>query len=413
MNIMRIRINKFDFRDELIIALLAIMDVNCFYLIKIPTMLERFWGIYQKTLLVVIAFLLFIWMKGVNDKNLFIKRYIAFLLVTILSVSIYSTLKYNGNSMHNILIENSHYFLVFLSVPLLKIFRRQGTYKKIFDVLNIVTLILYLVCIAQSIVYNNGGQLFIEIPELVRNDSLRISLKSFGNIMIIYNFIEIWCVKKKRKLFNLTQLILGVYCLVAIQQTRMYNAVILLTIVVVILISSKTPLRTFRNILLLAVLFFVLTKQGTISNFMNSFGDGSDEYQSTIARMGAFEYFWGQFVEKPLFGIGVIACKGYENIRTGPLGIYYFADVGIIGILAQLGVFTFGVYVWPLIHWCKIVTNKFSQLKSNPFPIAILCYLFLSTPTLICIMPALSFLWPFCFAIFEFVKETDNSKIMS
>ena len=403
---MNLRLKKFNFTVAGIIVLLVIMDINMFYLIDIPQPLTHLWGTYNKSLLVIISIALFAWTRGFWNSDLFIKKYTIALCMSVAIVAIISSQVYAGNRIYNVLIECSQYFLVFLAFPLLKLVRKENGYDRILYAINVITLVLYILYILQSIAYEKNGTLFLHVNENLRNNALRMSLKSFGNVMIIYNFCRLWFDSNyKHKIFSLIQFILGIYCLLFIQQTRAYYFVIAISLIVVLLFCGSSSSKKIRNIAIIILFSVMLFSSGLFDQFLGSFGENSDMYGNTLVRMNAIGYFWEEFVHSPLWGHGIITTAQYFTIRTGPLGSYFYADVGIIGLMAQFGIFSFVIYVWPMLRWGRHILRHLRSGKLDPFLIAMYIYMLASTPSLLCVNQALCIIWPFSLAFFAYSNE--------
>lgn len=395
--------NKKDIINKFIILLIAILDINIFYLVE-PTIFGRLLGNYQKMLLVIISMLYFAWTQGSRNSSVFMKKYLLVVCVSHLFIYVISTMMYSANKLHNVILAFNHYLMVFLAFPLLKYIRRERGYEGLLQLLNKVTFVLYILFISQSIVYNNSGVLFLNVAENFRDGMLRMSLKSMGNLMIIYNFYIVWCRKQsKHRVFSLVQLCLGCYCLLFVQQTRAFYFAIAISVSAIMLFQSKNPLKTLRNICIIAVSLLALQLSGILGSYFDSFGETSESYGNTLVRMEAITYFWNAFVKNPIIGHGIIASDALQSIRTGPFLNYFYADVGLIGEVAQIGLFSFVLYVWPVVHWTKFTVKN--RKRISPFMIGVICYIFATTPTLICTSVGLCFMWPICIAMFAYEEE--------
>ncbi|KNY26571.1 O-antigen ligase family protein [Pseudobacteroides cellulosolvens] len=413
MKELRVKISKINAVYIIAIVLLAILDVNCFYLIKIPSSLSRIWGVYQKGLLVIISFLLFLWAGGWKNGTSFMKKYCICVFVSIGVAIVISTLRYYNNILHNVILEANHYLLIVLAFPLLRFIKRSNGYDRVFQVLNYIAFITYIIFIAQSFAYNTAGRVFLNISVYERSDMIRITLKSVGCLMVVYNFCQVWCYKiNKNSWFHIVQLVLGIYCVLFIQQTRAYYLVIGGSIFAVLLFYKTEAAKKLRNILIVISVGIAILGTGVADIFMASFSSSSAEYAGTLARTGAFGYFWSEFLANPLIGHGIInsGSQMLMNIRTGPYGIYHYADTGIMGLFAQLGLLAVGVYVWPVIHWIKLLRKNMKDKRTDPFLIGLMSYILFSTPTLLCINQALIFIWPFCVAVFAYYEELVRSR---
>ena len=95
-------------------------------------------------------------------------------------------------------------------------------------------------------------------------------------------------------------------------------------------------------IILLAVLYF----SGLIPRFLATFTETGGEYGgSTLARQYSARYFSGVAKDQPIFGLGFLSPKRYENfwIYFGPSGTAYLDDLGIRNMFYHYGVLGIGL----------------------------------------------------------------------
>lgn len=404
------------------IILLAIMDYCLLYVIKIPFGLSKYWSQYDKTLLALIAIFIVIFASQSDTKlltrNKFLFSYFVILVVSFIILTLISRLYYPLQTLTNTFRQWSGYLLVMLAFPMLKLFIDQHGYNRMFYWLNRIVFIYYVIIIFQRIIYNTSGVFFLTLDENIRNETIRIILGSLGDWMILYNFDNWFCKRNNdKRWFSFVQTVLGLYCLLVVQQTRAFTLTICICMFVIVLMNSTSPKKTLRNILLIIVAFLVLVYSGFLGSFLNTFIENNIEYSgSAIARLSATNYYWRVFFSNPLFGQGIIAHEAYFFIEHGALGIYNYSDVGIIGLLAQIGLFIVPIYIWPLLRWGRIsigIAMKKEYRKEWGFIVAMYAYLLCTTPTLIITNVGRIFLFPFYFAINEYIVYLFNVEITS
>ena len=211
MNKTRLCINKTNAVYISFFLILAIMDINVFYLIPIEGNLSWIWGVYRKLLLVIVAFMLFVWSKAWEHTTSFMKNYVVAMVTSLSIIVVTSVLRYDVNPLKYVLLEASYFLLNFLALPIYRFMVRNGK-NSFFSTLNIVAFIWYVICIMQVLIYSVTGNFFLYVDHLFRNDNLRFSLKSVGCVMVVYNFCKIWTERDKKIGFNLLQFCLGMYC---------------------------------------------------------------------------------------------------------------------------------------------------------------------------------------------------------
>lgn len=393
-------INKIDFLFIFSIIFLVLMDCNFFYLFATPASMTRYWGTYAKFLLVIISVLVFIWSKGWKNTENFLKKYFIGLVFSFVVISISSVFRYDGEHIYNHVFLYGGVFLSIMAFPMIKLFNRQEGYEKLLTVLNFWAFIVYSLFIIQAFLYSNTGQMVLNIEYRQRSESLRMALPCIANVMVLYNFCRVFCSKEEKKLFNIIQLIMGLYCVFVIQQTRAYYIVLCISFVVVLIFASEDKTKTVRNILIIAVVVGIVIYLEIFEQFLDTFSEKSSEAAGNIARSGAFAYFWSEFLRTPIFGHGFLTTQSNLTIRTGTGHIFYYADTGIVGVMAQIGIFVIPVYIWPVIHWGKIVLKNIKML--DPFLVGLFVYILTTSPTLICTNPERCILMPLVLALFAY-----------
>lgn len=395
------------------VVLLLVLDLRAFGLVAITGSLNRIWGPYEKTLLALIAFLLFVFMDIEAKRDItssrFLDRYVLGAVLSTVFLYFYSVLEYPLQNLTQTFLGGTHFFLVLLALPLYGLLRKQGGTERIFAWMNRVTFLWYCILIIQSLAYMKSGRLFLHIDENIRNENIRISLNSIGNLMLVYNFDLFYSGRVKKKGFPVIQLALGAYCLIMVQQTRAYNVIICICIAAIVMLHTNTPVKTLRSLILIAAGIIVLSQAGIIDILRKSLSVDNQTYgNGTRARLLAITYYWKAFLKSPLFGQGFINSKAYLNILRGNKGIYNYSDVGLLGLLANTGLFCVILFVWPLIRWGKQVLGYLSRQSSragNSFLIAFFIYIAGTSLTLIMADPQRILLLPLSLAVFEYARS--------
>lgn len=395
------------------VILLMVLDIRAFGLVAITGSLNRVWGAYEKTLLAAIAIILFLFMDAAAKREItgsrFLDKYVLCAVLSTVSLYIFTYFKYPQQNLTQTVLAGTHFLIVPLALPLYGLLRKQGGSERIFVWMNKVTFVWYCILIFQSIIYLKSGRLFLHIDENIRNDSIRISLNSIGNLMIVYNFNALYSGRAKKKGWYVIQLALGAYCLIMVQQTRAYNVIIGICIAVIIMLHTNTPLKTLRSLILIAACFVVLDQMNIIDTMQQSFSVDNEVYgNGTKARMLATTYYWEAFLKSPLFGQGFINSKVYLTILRGNQGIFNYSDVGFLGLLANTGLLCIAFYIWPLLRWGKQVIGYLadrSKRIDNSFLIAFFIYIAGTSTTLIMTDPQRILLLPFSLAVFEYARN--------
>ena len=136
---------------------------------------------------------------------------------------------------------------------------------------------------------------------------------------------------------------------------------------------------------------------------------------SVTARTYAYDYFWSVFKSNPIFGFGFVkSSEAYGTVLHGPLGLAYTDDVGFVGQLAVLGIFSLvivlGIYTMLMKQIVKIrkKTGCWDCLL-----VGIYAYLISSSITLIVFDQQRICLLPIIVALFEFRMSQYDEKRMT
>jgi O-antigen ligase len=195
--------------------------------------------------------------------------------------------------------------------------------------------------------------------------------------------------------------------------------------ILILLGDGSKQKKILAIIMVIGGIIFLLTS-GIVLKLFDSFSTTGDLAGSSIARVGAYEYYLNTFLKNPMFAIGFAGDNNYYDIVHGTSGIYYqsvyvryyYDDVGIVGQLALLGIFVVGIYIWPLLRIIKIAIRycKSKLFSEGKLAMAIACYLVCTTPTLIVLDSNRVFAWPIVLATIEFsytnyLKESKKKKV--
>lgn len=389
------------------VSLLAIlMDCVFFGLIKVQAPLSIIWGQYNKLfpgLLCFIAFLVVVFYVRNGLGGSFTYVYTILSVLSIACVIILSGLRYPGIGLFSFLIETSHYWFLFLTAPLLYYLEREEWgYAKIISMLNTVAMITYVVVIAQSVVYAASGVSFLAKELSFRNQTVRLSLGCFGNAMILYNFDRFYNGTRKRTV-HLLMAVVGMVAMLFVQQTRGYTISVVIALGIIVLMNNRTTLKVLLNVLLIIGAIVYLVYSGILADLLASLNPETGE--NIGIRLIAMDYFWKEFIQSPLIGHGLAIGTQYISIARGPIELYFYSDVGIVGSLAQYGLFYLVIYVWPMIRMGRMTIELFANKKVRQeyaFLIGLYCLLLLTSVSLIVTDMFRMLLFPFCIAIFEY-----------
>ena len=388
---------------------------NCFfYLIDIPEILSPYMSYFIKVLLGFLSLCIFIMVfftkktqRYLSTYKSFLYKYIAVCLFSVLII-IFLTYASGLASFKTAFLNSCSYFTFLLCFPILLSMKNDKEVERVFDVINIFTLIVYVLVIIQSFLYNNQGVIILKYLNStlsIRNDRIRLDVLPFGNIMLIYNFFIVIYRKEKRNFLHFINLVMGLFILFYIEQTRAMIVIVMTCYAFFLIVENSTLSKLFTNSLLIVITIVVLINTGALDNFMATFS--SDDYAgSSIARDYAITYYLSIFKSNPLFGFGFTA---NESLIRGPLGTAFVDDVGIWGQMARLGVFAYIILIPLLVRWGKIALYMKKNAGTSLY-IAIWIYVIATSFTLMIFDSQRIMLLPFLIAIFEFVYKKQRNR---
>lgn len=401
---------------------LFILDYEIFYLFEIP----GFMRILKDNQLNLVTGFLGILLSGYyysKYKYETIKLYnrnflyaITCAIIWIILV-IYSIILYEKQPIRLSLGFHATFLYFFLCIPALVIFQKSHNKMKLFDIMNWISIIWYIIIIFQHFVYAASHTLIFNMQELmsnssrdmVRNYGIRISLKSLGNLMILYNF-DIVFNKRKTEIgrkISFISLALGLYCLIVIQQTRSMLFIILCSIAIIMLFGAK---RIRKKIIVLAIMVFgfaFFIQSGILSDFFSSFSTKASNANrlGTTIRLGAIAYYFECFLRNPLLGNGFSSSLYYPEVQHSSSMLFYYVDVGIFGLLGEVGLMAIPLYVYPLVRITRNTFNLFKRklLTNYSFLAGITSYLLFSSLTFLITTPQLMLAFPIIYAYSEII----------
>ncbi len=392
--------------DEYVFLLIILLDCNFLYLIKPPTILRFFWGTYAKLGLVIITIAYCVLIRFWKIRYIFIQRYLALLVVSFVFVSVSSNNLYPYENMVFHYLQYGHMLLAFLAIPFISYFEMDNGYEGVLKKLNILCFAMYILFIFQALLVRLDGPFFMQIAHNTRYGNLRMGLSGIANMMIVYNFCRGFLGEGKIKVFNVVQFLLGILCVFFIEQTRGYEIAFCVTFGCLLLLKREKGKKEKTIIALGLIVIAIAHFLGVFDSFFSSFIEGA-EVGNTEIRVEAIAYFWDTFRRNPLWGHGFISSSSYQLIKTGPKGYYLYADVGIFGLLAQMGIISVVVYIYPLIHSIKVLIISRNR-KADIFLLGIVIYIITLSPTLIVTNHERIIQWPLFLALIAFFEGDDN-----
>lgn len=372
--------------------------------------------------LIFLSTVLILKKKFVSTYSKYLK-YIMSLICAIFFVMMYSFVKYPRQSLFTVFKEASVWLVPIFSLIVIFYLERGGSIQSLLECMNFFAVMWYILLIVQVFWYNQTGSFLLNFQEYFLQHynegdyGIRVNMHVFGNAMIIYNAI---CLKYdkyiKMKIWHLSALIMGIYCLMVIQQTRALIFYLVVVVAISFFVFSDKGIKT-RIIQLTIVLVagYTLCFTDIVGSFFDSFSINGEKAISTSARLYALKYYMECFFDNAIFGNGFAdGAKGsvYSVIEHGTSGLAYYGDMGIIGAMANIGLMTIITFIIPIIRMIKVWKNKMKYYdeKVKAVLLSFIIFFIVSSPTYFVMSGRNVLLFAIVFGIFEYINVSINRK---
>ena len=356
------------------LLLMTIMDTGYFVLLNIPGLRDS--GYVRMGLLVVATLLA---MNCYINKNIYrtLRPYYNYLNVFVLYLAAFYVVHFIYGMVHytqkiTSIINVSSYLGMFLLIYLfLYVFQIDGGYDRILKALSWITYPYMLVITLRAVIYNFAGRdLMPYLGQLSRSGRLRYGIPAFCGVLFLYYFYKLLQrdTLVRHKILYVGLLAFTAFYLYYICMTRMYVIAFSLSALVIFLCKKRPKNKQIVMVCVAIILLAVLYFSGLIPRFLATFTESSGEYGgSTLARQYSAQYFSGVAKDQPIFGLGFLSPKRYENywIYFGPFGTAYLDDLGIRNMFYHYGVLGIGLVVLSLGRMMYLVMRL---LTSRDYP---------------------------------------------
>lgn len=385
------------------IYFLFIFDLSIFMFLKITTRDRMFY-----TIIVSAIWVGYICLKKKSiiykKSTRWIKCYGVLILLMLLAHFVYAT-AINGVTKGAFLVNAFYYLIFILAFPLIYMFDNDGGTIKFWKALNIITLFWNLILIFQAILYNSTGRIFlpflIDQNIILRNGMIRLEMRSMSHVMIIYNFDKFYNQKEQGKSKYLSLMLLGIFTMFYVEQTRGYYIAVLFSVAVLLLCYNRKSNKFLISSMLVILTIFVLWKTKAIDSLYNSLFSSSGENATALVRLRGIEIINEQLKNNLLWGFGFQKTGDwfyYNGVVT------YFNDNGFIGLLGQIGVWAVLIFGFMIIRLGYVVFDMFRRkfYSNATLLLGLYAYLIGTAPSLICYWNTTCLLCPVLWAIFEY-----------
>lgn len=317
-------------------------------------------------LLLILISLFFSLIYFIADKFRFSKNSIidlfawSFGIYVIVEVLI-SHFKYSSSQDFTMTIKEAIVFIapIIVYLQLRKNINNKECLDYLISVMIKVSLICSIVAIMAFLLYQNAGLNILKQDvngaSFIRNNRGHFMV---GSMVVLPATILLWSriITSKRNIVNVIILLVNLFHIIYIGQTRMIIFITLLTMLISFVFSIKKS-RTFKLLIIIPLLicFILLEIQDIYSNFETLMGDNSVTY-----RLSGIDYYVKQLGDYPIFGMGFISTKNVElsHLLYGPDHIFYRTDVGFIGFINCFGILGGIWYIAILLYFIKLLMKK-------------------------------------------------------
>lgn len=404
------------------LLLCILLEYHLFYLIPYRGLISNLLWIYSRAFLgAIISFGYLIVNKKGNIKNTWLNRFCVTLFVCITVELVYSMIIYPSQSLIDTIRVASAFLMPATAIIFLGLFEKHRDVKQILEAINRINIVWCILVIIQSVLYKNDiifmdfESLFLGEEVYMRYGSFRVYAAVFADCMIIYNFSVLYQSRKDKSVKWFTHLfafVIGVYCMFAINQTKAEQVYVLTSVGLIILIGGKTIRSKVVTIVAIMGAVFLIYNTEYMARIMSIFGSEMSESHSVSHRLYAYEYYAECIKNNPIWGNGFAMTTSilnpYYSVEHGPSGFAYYSDVGVVGLVANTGLFSIIIYFIPMIHIGRNVYKivKASSVKEKSFELAFFLYLCISSITLITTDAHRMIQFAFAIAFYEYMAKS-------
>ncbi len=338
-----------NFFEKLLIIILLASSTRFFYITPLPKFfLQESSNVMCGAFFSVVIFVLFILLnKQLQLGKYGIEIWILYIIVLVNCVYMYVTYKYTITNLFYCIVP----FLILLGYfPIIQFAENRSNYFFLLKTIEVIALILSIILLLQKYKYDTNNDIFLKI-NLPLNFTGRFYNVSEGIIRIAIIISAYQIISRNIRLLSLINLVFCALSIFLVDQSRIYLLSVIIGIFVMIIMNivySDKKSNVIIYILLVAIgLFLIYSLYTSLTTTLNNFNDGSN-----YARRDAVTYYLSVIKDHLWTGLGLYVPnigEAYSDFIKGPLGIYNYSDIGILGILASLGL---GAVIWYI--WCLI-----------------------------------------------------------
>lgn len=368
--------------NRVFLLLIILLQIDFFSLFSIPSIISSYNGYFVKYLSLSLIFMILIinmCFKNSNTISNFFGFPIMVLLISVLIITLTSTLRYNQNFFQTI--SSSYYYLTLLLYYFFsRYFSSKDEISFLMNTIKNVGAIYAGILIIQIIWYFKTGQYFLDVStkglavngyvfpsNITGSFSLIPRIQRPADFIVFSFLIQNIIMCNKRWRFNLKDIVFYVLefsYILFISQTRMYILFSVLCLLMLVLMKLPPVVRKASTVL---ALFLILIFHSFILSKVGFFDE--NRTASTLIRSLELKYYLPLTFSNWGMGLGFANDTQYYLLNHGVISSsvtagFYTDDIGILGIIVQLGIF--GVIIVGLfIIYLSVAATKL--IKNNAF----------------------------------------------
>lgn len=356
-------------KDKLIlyfILLSIIFENQLFHIIKID-------DIFFKIITVFFIFCsLYIGISSrIKVVNIIVKLYIFFSFIFIFVLQSTYSILILKKSLYGFLAEATRYTYLFAIPSYIYILKSKTLSLLFFKNMKKIIILQFIISLISIVVLLKFG---------INITNKDFSYRAFGNInvsiytdtifiplIMIFCFYQILISYKKEKIINMVVIVFGVLHSLLITKSRAITLGFLLTAFFMLFICKKYKIIKF--FIIISGLIFVVKSKILVKIFHLKEGSFAS---SNLGHLKAIKESWEYFITHPFLGGGI-------NLDW-PVS---YCDAGFIGLLANIGIGAIFIYLFPILILVIVSLKKLYKKKSFILAMGYLCFLSLTSFTLI------------------------------
>ena len=377
---MKISVNKF------LISIFLFLVCQCFAIFRTGTFIYKADLINMSVIVFSIIIIILYKFKPLTDSiSKSFRKIFIFSIIIWLVLCAYSYTQYNsfGQSLKDTIACSLSNLVIIMLFPLSYLLKKTNidTLKNLIKNIGAFVSVL---AILQVFLYNYEI-VFLDLEGVgLRNNSLRFGLAGyFVSISLIICYFDYL---KNRKIKDLAYFILMVIFVIYAQKTRTEIVYLIVTLYFTSLLFLKSKNKKIF-FLIVGIIASVCLVYG---NFLQDFILQLSNDSGVGIRFSTIEYYFNQFKESPIFGMGFIKTNTTNQTLYGLLhgtgiysGYFYRDDVGIIGLINEKGLLGLIWYIWISIILIKQAIKLYKKNHSYIWMIAVCIYLLLCSINII------------------------------